>query len=168
MQRQLQSEREAKQDMARLTSQLRDISLKKVPASEPAGPPRPSGVPPCATCVKSASVRQVSDESRIERIFQELENTKRLNEKLMDEYAYTKQELGVQRGGEIQVTRTPDGDLLARCRRCGVMYNVNSNDSFSCGFHSGKRNGSGQWDCCGDVEVEGQPPMYCQYGAHKG
>ena len=113
-------------------------------------------------------VRQVSDESRIERIFQELENTKRLNEKLMDEYAYTKQELGVQRGGEIQVTRTPDGDLLARCRRCGVMYNVNSNDSFSCGFHSGKRNGSGQWDCCGDVEVEGQPPMYCQYGAHKG
>jgi ribosomal protein L37E len=139
MQRQLQSEREAKADMARLTSQLRDISLKKV-----------------------------SDESRIERIFQELENTKRLNEKLMDEYAYTKQELGVQRGGEIQVTRTEDGDLLARCRRCGAMYNVNSNDNFSCGFHSGKRNGSGQWGCCGDVEVEGQPPMYCQYGPHKG
>ena len=63
------------------------------------------------------------------------------------------------------VGRSENGDLLLRCRRCGLIFNQNKNSQYSCAYHPGQLIRE-RWTCCGTLELRNGPPVYCSFTSH--
>ena len=64
-----------------------------------------------------------------------------------------------------EVEKDSKGRLMARCRRCSELFNINNNSVYSCGYHPGELGVEG-YSCCGVIPRPGTPAVFCHWRPH--
>jgi len=158
----LQSELKSKDEMEGLFCSLRDVAIRREKDTE-------LGELKQAVAELQKQRDHLQRESFVHHQNREFDvlrtSLERENDRLRVDLTQARKDISTRLYAPPLLNRDPDGDMLARCRRCHDRFSLSKPPDAQCGFHPGDLTPNG-YTCCGVVPRQGASPVYCHWRPH--